>query len=102
MRRLVTEMSVTVGPYDLVAMRSGRGYEVRVKGALIGSILTHNESNGRQSWQIGEDKQRKPYVYRSLPLAARAVGKLFQWSVEARRSVKTGKVVPFLLSLRRP
>ena len=102
MRRRVAEKTGRVGPYLLVANPSGRGYEVRFKGKVIGSVLPHNEPSGRQGWQIGEDKQHQPYVYRSLPTAARGVGQLFQWTVESRRRVKTGDIVAFLLRLRRP
>ena len=102
MRRMVAEKTVRVGPYLLVANPSGRGYEVRLKVKVIGSVLPHNEPSGRQGWQIGEDKQRHPYVYRSLPAAARGTGQLFQWAVEIRQRVKTGDIMPFLLSLRRP
>lgn len=71
--------------YKITDKKNGSGYEVSVKGKIIGSISARSEPNGRHCFVLDCDTRAKPRTYRGRAMAAEALVTLNDLAQEAKK-----------------
>jgi hypothetical protein len=71
--------------YKITEKKNGSGYEVSVKGKVVGSMSARTEPNGRHCFVLDCDTRAKPRTYRGRAMAAEALVALHDVVQEAKK-----------------